>query len=581
MKYNPTLSAILSTMILLIGPVIRADVHPTSFDPLLSMGDEIFPGEGSAAIDVQNYYLQIDWDARSGAIDAKAILSILPTMSIPNVVLDFHGLQISSVLVNGKKSGFERMGDKLFIKLPRAAERGQSLKVEIDYHGVPQPMADEMVQGWGPLPSGEGIYAVGEPNSAKNWFPCNNHPLDKARYDFTVTVPRGFVAVSNGTPTEETELGRSVRYRYSVKHPMASYLAMMHIGHYHRKDSKLVNGIPVYDYFFDGYEGKADDAIKAGYANEKEITAYFETIFGPYPFASSGLLVMAADSALAYETQTRSTFGLHSGERKIAHEIAHQWFGDFVSLKHWKDTWLKEGFATYSAALWAEHKDPTAMKRWVKGSFESLMGIQHLPKDKQLAEVLRFFSIPERKLSREELRELIQLGSHGKAPKEKLEAVISTVPEKGISNYRLEGVLAQMPFKEFVLNFDAFSRFSALMKGEKLDPNRMRFEQFLPILAKAPRTIHKMEEMYGGGSYTRGALALHMLRLKVGDEVFFKILWSYLKQYAYGNADSDDFIAVARKVSGQDLAALFKAWLEDPMIPDIPEYGLYVRSYRE
>ena len=84
--------------------------------------------------------------------------------------------------------------------------------------------------------------------------------------------------------------------------------------------------------------------------------AFFSEKFGPYPFASAGIVSSQGESILAYETQTRSFFGTPTSEQMLAHEIAHQWFGDLVSLDEWKESWLKEGFATYSSALWFEHK---------------------------------------------------------------------------------------------------------------------------------------------------------------------------------------------------------------------------------
>lgn len=546
---------------------------------LTSMGDLIFPNEGSTLIDIQHYDLSFDWNVTSSAIKAEALLSIKAKEPLAEIVLDFHGLHVDVVRVDGAEASFSRKADKLFIMLPQKVKKNDLLKVDISYSGVPQTYTEAIVPGWSKLPSGEGIYAVNEPNSAKNWYPCNNHPLDKATYSFSVTVPEGFTAIANGTPGNIEKHGDKRTFRYATKAPMASYLSMMHIGYYTRHDSKTKNGIPVYDYFFKGYE-KADVNTQAVYAKKNAMLDYFAEKFGGYPFESAGIVVMGGESVLAFETQTRPTFGMHSAESKIAHEIAHNWFGDNVSLKQWKETWLKEGFATYASALWFEHSDPSYMPKWVKTSYESMMGIQRIPKDKQLAEVLRFYTTKERKLSKEDIKALIVLGSHGKVEEKILQTILSKVPKEGISSYKLAPVLSDAPFAFFTLTFSDFMRFNTIMTGKKPEGAILGFEQMVSILAKAPRTINEFGEMYGTGSYTRGALALHALRLEVGDDIFFRIIRTYLKRYQNGNADSDDFIAVAQEVSRKNLTLLFKAWLEETLPPDMPSYDLYLKNYR-
>lgn len=164
------------------------------------------------------------------------------------------------------------------------------------------------------------------------------------------------------------------------------------------------------------------------------------------------------------------------------------------------------------------------------------------------------------------------------------------VPKEGLSNYKLDEVLAVPGFPYFHLTLRQGIAFNSLMSGKKPPKSKLAFEDFVTLLAKAPRKVETLDDIYGGGTYTRGALALHALHLKVGDEAFFKILKTYLDTYKDANANSDDFIAIAKKVSAEkvsaktvsakELDALFKAWLEDKMIPDMSEYGLYVKDYK-
>ena len=292
----------------------------------MGIGDSIFPMEGNGGIDVQHYDLNITWDDKTANIEAVATLDIKATEKLNSITLDFHALKVNAVTVNGEKSTFTRVEDKLTIVLPKVLEKNTSVKVAVHYAGKPSPLKESVTEGWSTFNGG--VRALAEPNAAKNWFPNNNHPSDKASYEFHITVPEKFDVIANGTPQKvEKHKDKALKtYHFSAKEPMATYLSMVHIGHYDRVDSQTKSGVPVYDYFYKGIT----EEFKAQFSKENEILSFYEEIFGPYPFKSAGVVVMKGESPLAYETQTRSTFGVPTGEKKLAHELAHQWFGDYV-----------------------------------------------------------------------------------------------------------------------------------------------------------------------------------------------------------------------------------------------------------
>ena len=538
----------------------------------VGIGDSIFPMEGNGGIDIQHYDLAITWDDKTGNIEAKATLDVKATQKLSAFNLDFHGLKIKSLTVDGEKSTFLREKDELSITLPHLVEKEGMFQVEVVYSGKPSHILDSIAYGW--ETSKDGVMALSEPNSAKNWFPNNNHPSDKASYTFHITVPKNFDVVANGTPQKTEVKHKTKTFHFTSREPMATYLTVIHIGQYDRVDSVTKSGIRVHDYFYRGIS----DEFKAMFSKENEILDFYAKIFVPYPFETAGVIVMKGNSILAYETQTRSTFGVPITEMKLAHEIAHQWFGDYVSLSSWKENWLKEGFANYAAALWMSHKDETFMGKWVKGNYESMMGIQHYPK-KGLENLLKVFEVKERMLSAKEVEALINVGTKGKTDASELKKALALVPKEGISNYQLDEVLALVSFKEFVLSIQPMRKFFSIIDGSKVIKDDRSFEEIVSLLALAPRSISEISTMYGGGSYDRGALAIHVLHKKVGDEIFYKILKTYFETYGNGHAGSDDFIDIANRVNGQNLDSLFRAWLENEMIPDMPEYGLYVKDY--
>jgi aminopeptidase N len=201
---------------------------------------------------------------------------------------------------------------------------------------------------------------------------------------------------------------------------------------------------------------------------------YYSSVFGPYPFEAYGVVVAGTELGFALETQTLVQYGSDvlrgNSDEVIAHELAHQWFGNSVALASWQDIWLNEGFATYASGLWKEH---------VQG-------------------------------------------------REALDAWISDL-------YAYVGRVVQ--FQE--------------------PPGR-----------PSPNDLFSLNVYY------RGALTLHALRERIGDAAFFTLLRTYADTYRNGNARTEDFIALAEEIGGQNLDAFFEAWLYQRPLPDIPEMGL-------
>lgn len=204
-----------------------------------------------------------------------------------------------------------------------------------------------------------GSFVLSEPDGASSFYPVNNHPLDKASYTLRVTVPKPFEVGANGILTKTIDQGESTTFLFEAREPMASYLVTIDIDEFDLETSESKNGIPIRNYFPTGLPAE----YRKPFERQDEMLTYFSDIYGMYPFDVYGALVVDTRFGAALENQTMSIFSiqmidpnhLEESQEVVAHEMAHQWFGDSVSVGDWRDIWLNESFATYAQVLWLEH----------------------------------------------------------------------------------------------------------------------------------------------------------------------------------------------------------------------------------
>jgi aminopeptidase N len=263
------------------------------------------------------------------------------------------------IRVNGSRAAFVRRGIELTVTPVRPLRAGQLTTIVVEYSGVPSQVVVDGYTAWSRTP--DGALAIGEPEIAAWWFPSNDHPLDKATFDVSVAVPAGTEAISNGVLTRQTTQLGWTRWDWRTTKPTATYLALLVIGQYELNTDVAPNGQPVITAYAENL-GDVDGAARASVERTGEITEFLETKFGPYPFEAQGGVVPSAGLGFALENQTRPAyspafFRRGSNSYVVAHEVAHQWFGDSVSVAKWRNIWLNEGFASYAEWLWSEEQD--------------------------------------------------------------------------------------------------------------------------------------------------------------------------------------------------------------------------------
>ncbi|MBI5840703.1 MAG: M1 family metallopeptidase [Chloroflexi bacterium] len=337
------------------------------------LGDSLYPGFGNGGYDVTHYTLDITVnDVSTSDLNAVTTIEAKATQDLGSFNLDFIGFEISSITINSEAAVFERNGQELTITPSTPLAKDETFTAEIQYNGSPEEMisvALPVQTGWVTFDGGS--FVLSEPDGSANFYPVNDHPLDKASYTFRVTVPKPFEVAANGVLMESVDNGGTTTFVFEAREPMASYLATVNIDEFDVETMESENGIPIRNYYSTGLPRE----VREPFARQGEMLVYFSELFGDYPFEVYGSLVVDTDFGAALENQTMSIFGMDmidledvgETEMVVAHELAHQWFGDSVSVADWGNIWLNEGFATYAEYLWIEHtQGRETMDEWVK-----------------------------------------------------------------------------------------------------------------------------------------------------------------------------------------------------------------------
>jgi aminopeptidase N len=193
-----------------------------------------------------------------------------------------------------------------------------------------------------------------EPFGALTWYPVNDHPSDKAMYDVRVSTPGRWVGVSTGRLVRRVHEGGRTRTRWTNADPMASYLMTLAVGPYRVFRQRGPHDLPL-----TYWVPRSRPQLVRPLLRTPKALRWLESRLGPYPFDRAGVVVVPGTGS-AMETQTLVTFGAgryrddaFSVRETMVHELAHQWYGDAVTPRDWRDLWLNEGMATYLDARWA------------------------------------------------------------------------------------------------------------------------------------------------------------------------------------------------------------------------------------
>jgi aminopeptidase N len=336
----------------------------------VGIGDPYFPQDGNGGIDVLHYDVRDRYSFGSGRLSGKTRLDVRATQDLSRFDLDFL-LPVRSVTVNGRSASFQQTGDhELRISPVRSLASGQEFRVAVRYAGVPATEVSHGESNW--LANGTEVVTMNEPHMATWWFPANDHPRDKASFDIRITVPKRKDVIANGVLVGKRKRpGRATTHWRAVE-PMAPYLAFFAAGSFEIRSEQCA-GLPNYVAVSKGQPDFAHRRAASSVARQTcTIVTWLSSVLGPYPFTSMGGVGTSLPVGFALENQTRPTYPALavSNTGLLAHELAHQWFGDSVSVADWRDIWLNEGFAQFLQMYYTvEVTSGDSMQSWLTQSY--------------------------------------------------------------------------------------------------------------------------------------------------------------------------------------------------------------------
>jgi aminopeptidase N len=423
--------------------------------------DSYLPQHGNGGYRVRHYDLDLDYRIAANRLSGRAVLSAVATQALSRFSLDLAGLRIQRVLVNGVPAKYTHQAGKVRIRPAGMLAADAEFTVEIRYSGNPRPVPSRWGDiGWDELT--DGVLVASQPIGAPSWFPCDDHPADKATYRVALTTASAYAVLVTGNLVSRRTAAGTTTWVYHRPQPTASYLMSVQIGRYDQV-VLAAGAVPQVAEVPAGLRAAAE----YDFARQGQMMLALQRFFGPYPFENYVIVVTADDLDDPIEAQGMSIFGANhvdgrrTYERLVVHELAHQWFGNSLTVADWRHIWLNEGFATYAEWLWSEATG--------------------------------------------------ELSAH-------------------VNALRWHARLAARP---------------ADLRVADPGPARM-FDEVV---------------------YQRGALTLHALRRRMGDQRFFALLRDWTGQHRHGTVTTDQFTTLAEHHAGQPLDDLFTAWLLRARLP--------------
>lgn len=364
------------------------DLHSPDSKRALDSYNDIIQQIGNGGYDAKHYTVRIAPDFEKETILGLTTMKAEATQDLESFSLDFLEFPHVAVEVNGETAGIRQHDGELKVFPEKTLKEGEEFQVDVLYNGAPHEVKESFIYN---LPFGmrfvEGaLSTISEPRSTRGWFPCNDHPSDKATFDFEIAVPQGYEAQASGLLASEKSIegGNSKELAFRPRDPMAPYVVALNV--FKSEDFKVWeqtsdSGVPIENSVPIDSKPVAIESLN----KTPKVLTFLEEFLGDYPFEVLGNHNFKKLFGGAFEAQTRNVYTQRTMEREhvdpdgpsihfptevVAHETAHQWFGDSVSIHRWRDIWMKEAFATYFGAAFAAFDHGVDVDEHMKKRYE-------------------------------------------------------------------------------------------------------------------------------------------------------------------------------------------------------------------
>ncbi len=419
--------------------------------------------------------LEVSLDFENKEVSGTCTTRVRAVREVESLTFDAVSLDVEWATVDDARVAFTNSGRHVRLELERKLPRGESAEVAIRYRcrptrglyfwGPDEGYPDRPVQAW----------TQGQDEDSRCWFPCLDAPAQKASTELFATFPANMTALSNGELVSDVVNAGRRTVHYRLDFPHSPYLVTLAVGEF--EEARDNAGTTLLRYLYP--KGRMDDALRCVARTPKMVKTFEDLTGQPFPFTSYSQAFVTEFIFGGMENTTATTLTdvvLHderahldySAEPLVAHELAHQWFGDLITCREWPHGWLNEGFATYFEVLWKEKAD---------GLDEA---DQHRRQD-------------------------------------------------------LDSYLEEVG-----------SRYARPIVTRKYD---------LPI------------DLFDRHLYEKGALVLHEIRRRLGDEAFFAAIAHYVRKHRGGTVETHDLARAIEESTGRNLDSLFDQYVHSPGHP--------------